>query len=57
MNTFMMTELHLDRKSLALAGGAFSVCMGLVFSAGRLCREPQYLRVSDDGFRLSQQCR
>jgi len=30
MNTFMMTELHLDRKSLALAGGAFSVCMGLV---------------------------
>jgi len=29
MNTFMVTELHLDRKSLALATGAFPVCMGL----------------------------
>ncbi|MFN8625696.1 MAG: MFS transporter [Candidatus Binatia bacterium] len=30
MNTFMITELQLDRKSLALANSAFSVCMGLV---------------------------
>ncbi len=29
MNTYMMAELHLDRKSLGLATASFGLCMGL----------------------------
>lgn len=29
MNTYMVLEMHLDRKSLGIVGGAFLLCMGL----------------------------
>ena len=29
MNTYMITEMHLDRKSLGIVGGAFALCMVL----------------------------
>ncbi|MGO9446232.1 MAG: MFS transporter [Thiobacillaceae bacterium] len=29
MNTYMVTELHLDRTSLGIATGSYAVCMGL----------------------------
>lgn len=29
INTYMVTEMGLDRKSLGLANGSFGLCMGL----------------------------
>lgn len=37
MNSYMATELHLDRKSLGLAFGMFGLCMGLVMPFGGFC--------------------
>ena len=37
INTHMITEMHLDRKSLGIATGSFALCMGLFSPLAGFC--------------------